>query len=101
MKSPPDSVPTAGLRVRLVADDLASSMSDGADVALWMNRGSDGNAAQASSSRLPTYHAGSGGLFGGHAHVGFNEGSDNDEVLEIAGVSQHGSATLIAIFSQD
>ncbi|HUP00830.1 MAG TPA: protease inhibitor I9 family protein, partial [Gemmatimonadota bacterium] len=99
--TPPDPVPTSGLRVRLVADELGATLPDGADVAVWPNLGSDGDAAQGSSSRLPTYHAGSGGLFGGHAHVGFNEGSDNDEVLEIAGVSQHGSATLIAIFSQD
>lgn len=97
----PDPVPTAGLRVRLVADDLGSSLADGGAVASWPNLGTTGAAAQGSATKRPTYHAGAGGPFSGHAHVGFNEGSDNDEVLEITGIAAHGSATLIAVFKQD
>jgi hypothetical protein len=33
--------------------------------------------------------------------VGFNESTDNDEVLEVSGVVSHGSATVIAVFAQD
>jgi titin len=97
---PPDPVPTAGLRVRLVADELVGSATDGADLAAWPNLGSDSDAVQSSVSRRPTFHAPSF-LFAGHAHVGFNEGTDNDELLEIAGITDHSSATLIVVFSQD
>ncbi|MDH3222299.1 MAG: S8 family serine peptidase, partial [Gemmatimonadota bacterium] len=100
MQSPPVTVPSAGLRVRLVASDLAATLSDGSEVAAWPNRGSDGDAVQTSSSKRPTFHAGGGG-FNGQAHVGFNESTDNDEVLEITGVAEHGSATLIAVYRQD
>ncbi|TFG63365.1 MAG: hypothetical protein E4H28_06475, partial [Gemmatimonadales bacterium] len=88
-------VPTEGLRVRLVADDLV----DG-DVSAWLNRGSDGPAVQGNASRQPVYHAASA-EFGGHASVGFNEGSDNDENLEISGVVRHPSGTLFAVFRQE
>ena len=56
---------------------------------------------QADASKRPTLHAGGSGPFGGHAHVGFNESTDNDEVLEVAGVVPHGSATVIAVFVAD
>jgi hypothetical protein len=91
----PISVPEDGLRVRLVADDLAPG-----DVSVWPNRGSDGDAVQPIASRRPTSQAPSA-AFGGHAAVGFNEGGDNDEVLEIAGVTPHGSATIVAVVRQE
>jgi hypothetical protein len=98
----PVPVPTLGLRVRVLGGDLAGLVADGAGVAAWPNRGSEGDAVQGSASRLPTFHAGSpGGPFGGRAHVGFNEGSDNDEVLEVLSVTPHGSGTLIAVFRQE
>ncbi|MGH7542575.1 MAG: hypothetical protein ACREK7_01425, partial [Gemmatimonadota bacterium] len=96
------SIPTQGLRVHLVADSLAGSLSDGAPVDTWLNTGSEADAAQANTTKRPTFHAGQGGnSFDGHAHVGFNEGSDDDEVLEIPNVAQHGSGTLILVFKQD
>jgi hypothetical protein len=93
--APPMLVPEEGLRVRLVADDLAPG-----DVAAWPNRGSEGDAVQADASRTPIYHDPSPG-FGGHASVGFNEGADDDEALEVAGVSSHGSATVVAVLRQE
>jgi hypothetical protein len=95
------TIPTAGLRMRLVADDLA--LSDGADVDVWPNSGgTEGAATQGQSKRRPTYHApGATGEFGGHAHVGLNEGGDDDEYLQVSGVGYHGSATLIAVYSQE
>jgi hypothetical protein len=97
----PDPVPGVGLRVRLVADELLASVADGGEVSVWPNLGSEGDAQQADGSRRPVLHAGSGGLFGGHAHVGFNEGTDDDELVEVTGASPHGSATVIAVFAQD
>ncbi len=94
----PDPV---GLLVHLVASDLAGTLSDGADVAVWPNRGSGPDATQANGNRLPTFHAGGSGLFGGEPHVGFNEETDNDELLEISGVAPKGSLTLIAVYQQD
>ncbi|MFQ5890184.1 MAG: protease inhibitor I9 family protein [Gemmatimonadota bacterium] len=93
-------VPTEGLRVHLVADDLEPLVGDGGRVASWPNRGSEGGAVQEKGNRRPTFHAGAVD-FGGHGHVGFNEGADDDEVLEITGVASHGSGTLIAVFSQE
>ncbi len=93
------SVPAAGLRVRLVADEL--TLTDGVEVGSWSNTGSDGNAVQLEATRQPTYHGPGGSAFGGRAHVGFNEGADNDEYLEVPGVADHGSGTLIAVFSQE
>lgn len=96
------SIPTQGLRVHLVADSLAASLSDGAGVETWPNTGTDADAAQTNTAKRPTFHAGqSGNSFNGHAHVGFNEGSDDDEVLEITNVAQHGSGTLVLVFKQD
>jgi hypothetical protein len=97
---PPINVPTQGLRLRLVASEL--NLADGASVDTWSNLGgSEADAAQANAAKLPTFHAaGSTGKFGGHAHVGFNE-VDSDEYLEVTGVTAHGSATLVAVFSQD
>jgi hypothetical protein len=96
------AVPTEGLRVHVVAEDLAGQVADGAGVSTWPNRGSAAAAAQQNSSKLPTFHAGAeGGPFGGRAHVGFNEGTDNDETLLIPGVTAHGSGTLIAVFRQE
>ncbi|MDX1393017.1 MAG: S8 family serine peptidase [Gemmatimonadota bacterium] len=94
------SVPQDGLRLRLVADDLP--LADGQRVDQWANAGgSEGPAAQSRQNRRPVFHAaGVTGRFAGHAHVGFNE-SDTDEYLEVSGVSGHGSATLVAVFSQD
>ncbi|MFQ5890183.1 MAG: LamG-like jellyroll fold domain-containing protein [Gemmatimonadota bacterium] len=97
---PPGPVPTEGLRVHLVADDLEPLVGDGGRVASWPNRGSEGGAVQEKGNRRPTFHAGAVD-FGGHGHVGFNEGADDDEVLEITGVASHGSGTLIAVFSQE
>jgi hypothetical protein len=94
----PDPV---GLLVHLVASDLAGTLSDGADVAVWPNRGSGPDATKANGNRLPTFHAGGSGLFGGQPHVGFNEETDNDELLEISGVAPKGSLTLIAVYQQD
>ncbi|MFQ5529868.1 MAG: fibronectin type III domain-containing protein, partial [Gemmatimonadota bacterium] len=88
-------VPTNGLVVRLVADDLAPG-----NVAVWPNQGTAGDAVQTNPAAQPVYHA-PAAEFGGHASVGFNEGSDNDEVLAIAGVASHGSGTLIAVFRQE
>ena len=76
-------------------NDLSSG-----DVAAWPNRGSDADAVQVSSTRRPTYHPPSTD-FGGNASVGFNEGTDNDEALEIGGVSSHAEGTLIAVFRQE
>ncbi len=98
---PPEEVPGAGLRLRLVADELVASVADGGEVSSWPNLGSEGDAVQGDVSKRPTLHAGGSGLFGGHAHVGFNESTDNDEVLEVAGVVPHGSTTVIAVFAQD
>ena len=98
---PPEEVPGLGLRLRLVADELLGTVGDGGEVSVWPNLGSEADAAQADGTKRPTLHAGSSGLFGGHAHVGFNESTDNDEVLEVAGVVPHGSATVIAVFAQD
>ncbi|MDH3298543.1 MAG: S8 family serine peptidase, partial [Gemmatimonadota bacterium] len=92
---PPVSVPGAGLRVRLVANDLTPG-----EVASWGNRGSEADASQPTVSKRPVYYA-PAAEFGGHASVGFNEGSDRDDVLEITGVSSHGSGTLIAVFRQE
>ncbi|MDH3297577.1 MAG: fibronectin type III domain-containing protein, partial [Gemmatimonadota bacterium] len=89
------TVPVNGLRVRLVANDLAPG-----DVAAWPNQGSEADAVQANPAQRPVYHAPSA-EFGGNASVGFNEGSDNDEILEIAGVAPHASGTLIAVFRQE
>ena len=97
----PEEVPGLGLRLRLVADELLGTVGDGGEVSVWPNLGSEADAAQADGTKRPTLHAGSSGLFGGHAHVGFNESTDNDEVLEVAGVVPHGSATVIAVFAQD
>ncbi|HSM08698.1 MAG TPA: S8 family serine peptidase [Gemmatimonadota bacterium] len=91
----PVAVPEDGLRVRLVADDLAPG-----DVAVWPNRGSEADAVQANTSRLPTYR-GPSADFGGHASVGFNEAGDDDEALEIVDVSHHGTATVIAVLQQE
>jgi hypothetical protein len=94
-------VPAAGLRLRLVADELG--LADGADVDQWANfGGSEGSATQSRRNRRPTFHAaGSSGLFGGRAHVGFNEAGQKDEYLQVTNVDWHGSATLVAVFSQD
>jgi hypothetical protein len=98
---PPEEVPGAGLRLRLVADELLATVGDGGEVSVWPNLGAEADASQADASKLPTLHAGGSGLFGGHAHVGFNESTDNDEVLEVVGVVPHGSSTVIAVFAQD
>jgi hypothetical protein len=90
--SPPIVVPEEGLRVRLVADDLAPG-----DVGVWPNRGSEGDAVQATSSRQPSYLAPTP-EFGGHASLSLNEGSDNDEALVIGGVAGHESGTLFVVF---
>jgi hypothetical protein len=97
----PEEVPGLGLKLRLVADELLATVADGGEVSVWPNLGTEADASQADASKLPTLHAGGSGLFGGHAHVGFNESTDNDEVLEVAGVVPHGSATVIAVFAQD
>jgi hypothetical protein len=97
---PAPDVPTDGLRVRLIASDLDSQQGDGSGVGNWPNRGSDGDATQADAARLPTFHLNSG-LFDGTPYVGFNEGSDNDEALEIFGVVDHESSTLIAVVRQE
>ncbi len=97
----PDPVPTLGLRLRLVADELVVSVADGAEVSVWPNLGSEADAEQADPTKRPTFHEGTGGAFGGHAHVGFNESTDNDEFVEVPAVTPHASATLIAVFSQD
>ncbi len=97
---PSQTLPSNGLRIHLEADNLASVLTDGADVGAWPNHGSETDALQWTMTRRVTFRAGQpGNLFGGHASVGFNEGSDNDEWLEIAGVTSHGSATLIAVFA--
>ena len=85
----------------LVADELLATVVDGGEVSVWPNLGTEADASQADASKRPTLHAGGSGPFGGHAHVGFNESTDNDEVLEVAGVVPHGSATVIAVFAQD
>jgi hypothetical protein len=87
---PADDVPVTGLRVRLVADELGAAVADGGEVDVWLNGG-----------KRPTFHAGGSGLFNGHAHVGFNEGGDDDEHLQVSGVGAHTSATLIAVFAQE
>jgi hypothetical protein len=98
---PPEEVPEAGLKLRLVADELLATVVDGGEVSVWPNLGAEADASQADASKRPTLHAGGSGQFGGHAHVGFNESTDNDEVLEVSGVVSHGSATVIAVFAQD
>jgi hypothetical protein len=101
----PEEVPGLGLKLRLVADELLATVGDGGEVSVWPNLGTEvgteADASQADASKLPTLHAGGSGLFGGHAHVGFNESTDNDEVLEVSGVAPHSSATVIAVFAQD
>ncbi|NIU69104.1 MAG: hypothetical protein GWN73_28405, partial [Actinobacteria bacterium] len=98
---PPVTVPPQGLRLRLVADQL--SIGEGGDVDVWPNLGgSEGDASQAQADQRPVFHqAGASSPFGGRAHVGFNEGADNDEHLLVSGVTYHGSATFIAVYSQD
>jgi len=98
--APPITVPSQGLRLRLVASELA--LADGALVDTWPNLGgTEGPATQTRTNRRPAFHAaGATGRFAGHAHVGFNE-SQTDEYLQVTGVDWHGSATLVAVFSQD
>jgi len=81
--------------VRLIANDLNPG-----DVAVWPNQGSAGNAVQATASKQPSYH-GPSAEFNGHASVGFNEGGDDDEILDVLNVASHGSGTLIAVFRQE
>jgi hypothetical protein len=95
------SVPEVGLRLRLVAGELGVSAVDGDAVGVWPNGGSEADAVQGDATRRPTFHAGGSGLFNGHAHVGFNEGGDDDEHLQVSDVGAHGSATLVAVFAQE
>ena len=96
---PPVEVPSQGLRLRLVANQLA--LPDGTGMHVWPNLGgSEGDAVQTDPARRPSFHAaGVTGKFAGRAHVGFNE-DDVDEFLDVAGVTPHGSSTLVAVFSQ-
>jgi hypothetical protein len=98
---PPVDVPGAGLRLRLVANDLGGVLADGGEVSSWSNRGSEADAVQANAGKRPTFYAGDPSGFNGQAFVGFNEGGDNDELLEVAGVTGHGSGTLVAVFRQE
>jgi subtilisin family serine protease len=91
----PVVVPTNGLRVRLVANDLP-----GGEVGTWPNRGSEGDAVQGDAARRPVYQPPSP-EFNGNASVGFNEGGDNDELLEIGGVATHASGTLIVVYGPE